>query len=51
MLGQKSAIVQTNLPKKEFENVEEIIMRVYDKLDEYDEFIRTAEIEIKKKWR
>ena len=52
MLKQNSAIVQTNYSKKElenkFENIEEIIIRVYDILDEYDRLMNTAEIEMKK---
>ena len=52
MLKQNSAIVQTNYSKKEFEskfeNIEEIIIGVYDILDEYDRLTNTAEIEMKK---
>ena len=52
MLKQDSAIIQTNCSKKEmeneFENIEEIIMRVYDVLDEYDRLMKAAETEMKK---
>ena len=55
MLKQNSAIVQTNYSKKElenkFENIEEIIMRVYDILYEDDRLMKTAEIEMGKNWR
>ena len=52
MLKQNSAIVQTNYSKKEleskFENNEDIIIEVYDILDEYDRLTNAAEIEMKK---
>ena len=52
MLKQDLAIIQTSCSKKEmydeFENLEEIIMRVYDTLDEYDLLMKAAEIEMKK---
>lgn len=51
MLNQKAAIIQTNPSQKmekEFENLEEIITKVYDVLDEYDRLMKAAEIEMKK---
>lgn len=51
MLNQKTASIQTNSSQKmdkEFENLKEIIMKVYDILDEYDRLMKAAEIEMKK---
>ena len=51
MLNQKTASIQRNSSQKrdkEFENLEEIIMKVYDILDEYDRLMKAAEFEMKK---
>ena len=51
MLRQDSVIKQTNSVVKiddEFQNIENVMMKIFNILDEYDKLVKVAENEIEK---